>query len=267
MAITLTTSAQVIGTAQNNAWKAQLLAWYSGKSGNTATVHVSLRVAYIESGIYEYYGTNKGYSLSFNGSSSSTYTPKMYNDGTFTTMAERTQSLSGGSQIYPSASWWCYAYSTLSVAPSDTVRLPAFVVAPTKPSLTITNNNAHQNTINYGTSSFGNPSTGNVKLYWANNSAMTGKTLLETKTTTGLSNYVHSGLTADTTYYYQVIADNSSVTSTSSGSVTTRKAVYVPDENDETILVQKLLVPFNGLTKNVVKLYRGDSNNEAERIY
>ena len=266
MAITLTTSAQVIGSAQNNAWKAELLGWYSGKSGNTATVHVVLRVTYIESGVYEYYGTNKGYSLNFNGESSSTYASTMYN-GTAVNMAERTQSMSGGSTIYTSGSWWCYSYSTLSVSPSQTVSLPQFIIAPTTPTLNIVNDNAHQNSITYGTSSFGNPSTGTVKLYVADNPGMTSKTLLETKTTTGLFTCKHTSLTADTAYYYQVIADNSQASSTSTGNVTTRMATYVPDSNDETILVQKLLVPYNGLSKYVVKLYRGDSNNEAERIY
>ena len=266
MAITLTTSAQVIGSAQNSAWKAELLGWYSGKSGNTATVHVQLRVTYIESGVYEYYGTNKGYSLSFNGESSSTYTNKMYN-GTAVNMAERTLSMNGGDTIYTSGSWWCYSYPTISVSPSQTVQLPQFIIAPTTPTLNIVNNNAHQNTITYGTSSFGNPSTGTIKLYVANNPSMTSKTLLETKTTTGLFTYTHTSLTADTTYYYQAFADNGSATSFKQSSVTTRKAVYVPDENEETTLVQNLEVSFNGLSKNVLKLYRGNADDEAERIY
>lgn len=262
----LTTSAQVIGSAQDGGFKAELLGWYSGQSGNTATVHVSLRITFIDSNYSSYTGTNKSYSLNFNGTSSAQYANTMYINSPVT-MTERTQSLSGGSSISASGSWYSYNYGNFSVGLNGTWSLPAFVIAPTKPSLTIVNNNAHQNTITYGTSSFGNPSSGTVKLYVADNAQMTSKTLLETKTTTGLFTYTHTSLTADTTYYYQVIADNSQATSSSTGNVTTRKAVYVPDENEETILVQNLLVPFNGLSKNILKLYRGDSNNEAERIY
>lgn len=266
MAITLTTTSQLIGTANDAGFRAQLFGWYSNKSGNNATVHIELKVTFIDSSYTVYTGSNKSFSLNFNGTSSGQYANYMYLNSAIS-MAERTKSMTGGSTINASGAWYSYNYGNISVGLSDTVRLPVFVVAPTKPSLTITNNNAHQNTISYGTSSFGNPASGTVKLYVANNAAMTSKTLLETKTTTGLTNFVHTGLTADTTYYYQVIADNTSATSESTGNVTTRKAVYVPNASNKTTLVQNLLVPHNGLTKNVVKLYRGDSNNEAERIY
>ena len=267
MAITLTTSAQVVGSAQDAGFRAELLAWYSNKSGNTATVHVSLRVTYIDSNYSQYTGTNKSYSLNFNGTSSSGYASVMYLNSPVT-MAERTQSMSGGSTVNASGSWYSYQYGNFSVGLSDTVLLPAFIIAPTNPTLTIVNDNAHQNTITFGTSSFGNPSSGNIKLWRSTSSSFSSQTLLATETTVGAHTYVDTGLTADTTYYYRTRAANASANSEyTSGSVTTRKAVYVPDENDETILVQKLVVPYNGLSKYVIKLYRGDSNDEAERIY
>ena len=267
MAITLTTSAQVVGSAQDGGFRAELLAWYSNKSGNTATVHVSLRVTFIDANYSVYTGTNKSYSLNFNGTSSAGYSSAMYLNSAIT-MAERTQSMSGGSTISASGSWYSYNYGNFSVGLSDIVQLPAFIIAPATPTLTIVNDNAHQNTITFGTSSFGNPSTGNIKLWRSTSSSFSSQTLLATETTVGAHTYVDTGLTADTTYYYRARAANASANSEyTSGSVTTRKAVYVPDENEETILVQKLIVPYNGLSKYVLKLYRGDSNDEAERIY
>lgn len=265
--ITLTTSAQVIGITNNNAWRAELLGWYSNKSGNTATVHVALRITYIEAGVQTYYGTNKNYSLNFNGTSAAQY-PNTMTNGIGDWVAERTQTMTGGSTISASGSWSCYSYSNLSVSPSDTTVLPAFVIAPTTPTLTVTNNNAHQNTISYGTSSYGNPSSGNIKLWVATNPSFTSETLLETKTTTGQTSYVHTGLTANTTYYYRTKATNGSADSSYvSKNVTTRRATYVPNSDEETTLVQNLEVSFNGLSKNVLKLYRGNADDEAERIY
>lgn len=267
MAITLTTSAQVVGSAQDGGFRAELLAWYSNKSGNTATVHVSLRVTFIDSNYTYYYGTNKSYSLNFNGTSSAQYASNMQLNSPVT-MAERTQSMSGGSTINASGSWYSYNYGNFSVGLSDTVQLPAFIIAPATPTLTIVNDNAHQNTITFGTTSFGNPSSGNIKLWRSTSSTFSSETLLDTQTTTGPHTYVDTSRTADTTYYYRTRATNGSASSDYvSGNVTTRKAVYVPDENEETILVQKLIVPYNGLSKYVLKLYRGDSNDEAERIY
>lgn len=265
MAITLTNSPQIIGQASDSGFQARMMGWYTGQSGNTAIVHVELQILYYADAYY--YGTNKNYTLNFNGTSSGQYTPQM-NNGVWYSVAERTQTLSGGANISASGSWYSYVYGSFSIELMDTVSLPAFIIAPTTPTLTITNNNAHQNTISFGTSSFGNPSTGNIKLYVATNPSFTSETLLQTKTTTGLFTYTHTSLTANTTYYYRTIATNGSASSPYvSGNITTRRATYVADENDKSILTQSLLVSHNGLSKYVLKLYRGDSNNEAERIY
>lgn len=272
MAITLSTTKQRIGVNNDTGFQAELYGWYSNQSGNTATVHVELRVTFIDSRYTKYYGSNKNYSLDFNGTSTAQYAPEMSLNDTVT-MDARTQSLSGGSAISASGSWYSYEYGSFSVGLSDTVVLPAFIIAPSTPTLSIVNNNAHQNTITYGTSSWGQPNSGNIKLWVADNPSFTSETLLQTKTTTGSNVFVHTSLTADTTYYYRTLATNGSASSNYvSESVTTRKALYVPTPNDpeetnETILVQKLLVPFNGLSKNVIKLYRGNADDEAERIF
>ena len=68
--ITLTTSPQEVGIANDGGFRVRLLAWYSNKSGNTATVHVKEEVTFIDSNYTHYYGTNKNYTLNFNGTSS-----------------------------------------------------------------------------------------------------------------------------------------------------------------------------------------------------
>ena len=126
MAITLTTSEQEIGVASDSGFKAQLYGWYSGQSGNTATVNVKLRVTYIDSNYAYYYGTNKSYTLNFNGTSSAQYTPQM-NLNSGVDMVTRTQSgVTGGSSINASGSWYSYNYGTINVGLKDTVKLPTF---------------------------------------------------------------------------------------------------------------------------------------------
>lgn len=265
--ITLTTTAQIIGTASDGGFRAELLGWYTNRSGNTAVVHVALRVTFIDSAYTVYTGTNKSYSLNFNGTASAQYAPAM-NINAPAVVAERTQTMSGGSTVNASGSWYSYNYGNFSVGLSDTVQLPAFIIPPTTPTLTITNNNAHQNTIVYGTSSYGYPASGSVTLWFADNPDFTDEAQLDEQTITGPNTYVHENLTANTTYYYRTRATNGSATTDYvSGSVTTRRATYVPNADEETTLVQNLLVPFNGLTRNVIKLYRGNADNEAERIY
>ena len=274
MAVTLTSSWQTIATAQvsyvyeySYTWTIALQARYSNQSGNSATVRV--RAVITNNSAQAWYGTNKGYNVNNNGYVQ--YTETVNGGASFTTTEYTAGTLSGGASKSLSGNW--SVMGTYSATASETVTMPQFIIAPTTPTLTIVNNNAHQNTISYGTSSYGYPSTGNIKLYKSTDPTFSTETLLETKTTTGLFTYVDSGLTANTTYYYRTIATNGSASSPYvSGNTTTRRAVYVPTPNDpeesnETALVQNLLVPYNGLSRTVLKLYRGNADDEAERIY
>lgn len=269
MAVTLTSSWQNIASATvsyvyeySYTWRITLQARYTNQSGNSATVKV--RAVITNEANVEWYGTNKGYNINNNGYVQ--YTNSVGGGASFTTDEYSAGSLSGGSSRSLSGNW--SVMGSYSATASETVVMPQFIIAPSKPGLTVTTDNAHQNTIVYSETSYGYPSTGNTKLWFDTSSTFANETLLETKTTTGQWTFTHTGLTADTTYYYRVKASNGSADSAyTTGSVTTRKAVYVPDENEETILVQNLLVPFNGLSKNVIKLYRGNSDDEAERIY
>lgn len=124
--ITLTTSPQEVGIASDGGFRVRLLAWYSDKSGNTATVHVKEEVTFIDSNYAYYYGTNKNYTLNFNGTSSAQYADTMSLNSPVD-MAERTQGgVTGGSTISASASWYSYNYGTINCGLKDTVQLPTF---------------------------------------------------------------------------------------------------------------------------------------------
>ena len=79
--------------------------------------------------------------------------------------------------------------------------------APTKPTTSSSNTSYSQNTVTYGTTSFGVPASGTVYLYGGTSTAPT--TSLTSKTTTGNSSYSHTGLTPNTKYYYRSRAKNS----------------------------------------------------------
>ena len=269
MSHTLTTSWQTIATAQvsyvyeySYTWTIALQARYGNQSGNTATVYV--RAVITNNAAVEWYGTNKGYNINNNGYVQ--YTASVGGGASFTTNEYSAGTLNGGGSTSLSGTW--SVMGTYSATASETVVMPQFIIPPANPVISATTDNAHQNTIVWSLTSYGYPASGNVKLWYSTSSDFSTETLLDTKTTTGQFTYTHTGLTADTTYYYRAKATNGSADSSyATASVTTRKAVYVPDDNDETILVQNLLVPFNGLSRNVIKLYRGNADDEAERIY
>lgn len=216
MAITLTTSAQVVGSNQDGGFKGELLAWYSDKSGNNATVHVALRVTFIDSNYAYYYGTNKNYTLNFNGTSSAQYSPSMnINEGV--TMAERTQSVAGGSSISASGSWYSYNYGSFNINLSQTVNLPVFATKPATPTVSASTGTATTTSVTYGTTSFGTPNSGTVYLYGGTGSAPTGS--ITSKTTTGNSTFTHSGLASNTRYYYRARAYNNQLWSDYSSTV------------------------------------------------
>ena len=269
MSVTLDSSWQNIASAQlsytyeySYTWTITLQARYSNQSGNSATVRV--RAVITNNAGYPWYGSNKGYNI--NGNGYVQYDATVNGGASFTTNEYTAGTLNGGET---KSLWGTYSVmGSYSATASEVVVMPQFIIPPSTPTISVTNNNAHKNTILYSVNSYGYPSTGTLKLYWANNPSFASQTLLATQSTTGLFTYTHSSLTADTTYYYRVIASNGSAYSEYvSTNVRTRQATYVPNENSKTTLVQSLLVPYNGLSKYVLKLYRGDSNNEAERIY
>lgn len=154
---------------------------------------------------------------------------------------------------------------------SGTATVSSIVVAPTKPTVSVSNVDSFTNQITWGTTSFGNPSTGTVYLYWGTTSTPT--TQLATKTTTGNTTYTHAGRKPNTTYYYRARAYNGSAWSdySTTVSVKTKVAALVPYPNDpaetnQGKYIQKLETSYQGLARAVLKLY--DSNDGvARRIY
>lgn len=97
------------------------------------------------------------------------------------------------------------------------ITLPQASTAPNKPTVSINTAYAASIIVNYGTSSFGNPSSGTVYLYGGTSSSPT--TQITSKTLTGNSNYQNTGLTGNTKYYYRARAKNSQLWSSYSDEV------------------------------------------------
>lgn len=104
---------------------------------------------------------------------------------------------------------------------SATVWFPEPYSPPSTPSISVSATSSTSVVVTYGTSSFGNPSSGTVYLYGGTSSTPT--TQIASKTSTGNSTYNHTGLTANTQYYYRARAYNGNQWSGYSGtaSVTT----------------------------------------------
>lgn len=90
---------------------------------------------------------------------------------------------------------------------SGSITVPSQAVAPTTPTVSASNpGTTNSNSVTWGTTSMGTPSSGTVYLYGGTSASPT--TQLTTKTTTGNSTYTHSSLAANTKYYYRARANN-----------------------------------------------------------
>lgn len=266
MAVTLTNDWQTIATTTlnytytyNYTWTVSLQAKYQNQSGNSAEVRV--RAIITNSTGYSWTGTNKYYNVNNNGAVN--YAGTVAGWGSFTTNEYSAGNLNGGSSTSLSATWQVINYSTTA---SETVTMPTFQIAPNVPTVSVSNNDPYQNSVTFGTSSFGIPSSGTVYLYGGTSNNPTIQ--LTSKGTLGNSTFTHSGLRPNTTYYYRARAKNTADLwsgYSATISITTKRAVYVSYE-DKTKLVRKLEVPFNGLARKVLKLYDSD-DEKARRIY
>lgn len=106
---------------------------------------------------------------------------------------------------------WVYNNGYASNVYTYTVNFETSYTAPDRPTISVGTRTANSIVLTYGTTSFGNPSTGTVYLYGGDSASPT--TQIASKTTTGNSSYTHSGLTPNTKYYYRSKASNSQASS------------------------------------------------------
>lgn len=268
MAVTLTTEWTTVATAQlsyfydySYTWTIALQARYGNQSGNSAIVYA--RAIITNNSAYQWYGTNKGYNIANQGYVQ--YTPAVNGYASFTTTEYSLGSMTGGNSQSISGVW--SVMGSYVATASETVVMPQFEVAPSKPTISAKVDNAHQITITWGVRDFGVPSSGSAVLQFKPYSGNTWQTI-DTKTATGQWTKVVGWLTALTRYEIRAFASNSSKTTWSDTvGIYTSNAIYVPDANSKTDFVETMYVPLNGLTKRVIKLYRGNADGEAERIF
>lgn len=157
MAITLTTSPQIVGRNEGSTIKTYLYAWYDGQSGNSCTVHTRLTCKCVGT---TYTGTNKSYFMRLGGYDSGIiqwgYAP--LNDGQEYTVAEASWSYSGGNQIAASAGFWTYVFGSADVGLADAVYVPVFNSPPTGLSVSVAEVYTNGAKFNTSISSYGTPS-------------------------------------------------------------------------------------------------------------
>lgn len=197
----------------------------ASRSGNTVTLSnliVSVRVSVV----YSCYGETQNYYIAntaSGGALTQTGTFELnFNDGPNHTESHSLPNVSitvGASDT--SKILYLRATSNEDAQIPFTITFPTGVVAPNTPTISGTTSTYNINSITYGTSSFGTPSTGTVYLYRGTSASPT--TQITSKTTTGSSTYSDSGLIPNTTYYYRARAYNGSAYSdySNDSSVTT----------------------------------------------
>lgn len=110
-----------------------------------------------------------------------------------------------------------------SASTTFSVSWPAGTVAPTTPTVSASNpGTTNTNSVTWGTTSMGTPSSGTVYLYGGTSASPT--TQLTTKTTTGNTTYTHSSLSSNTKYYYRSRANNGQWSSYSSDATAVTRA-------------------------------------------
>lgn len=174
------------------------------KSGNTITLS---GMALYATMLYASYGSD-------------TDTFLLRANGTQILSQGRTLSASGGtatSYFYPNNASFTVSGSATSATisaghsgesdwGSTSISFDATYVAPTTPTISATAGIVSDASVTYGTTSFGNPSTGTVYLYGGTTASPTAQ--LNSATTTGDHTFAHTGLDFNTTYYYRSRAYN-----------------------------------------------------------
>ena len=154
---------------------------------------------------------------------------------------------------------------------SGSITIPSQTANPEKPTVYATPYTKTSVAVNYGTYSF-NAQSGTISLYASTTSGFTpdSSNLINTKSTTRGSIFIHTGLTSGVTYYYKAVADNGTYSSTSDEASVVVAYNYPPKiygpVNDLTEKADKFYGSVNGNTKKILKVY-GSVNGQTKRIF
>lgn len=148
---------------------------------------------------------------------------------------------------------------------SVSVQYDPTLANPDMPTVSAIADSNSQISITYGTTSFGYPTNGTVKLLGGTEQNPT--TEIDSKTTTGDTTFVHTGLVPGVQYYYKAVASNGSLASLSTvvSAMTDRYGMY-GSVSGSCKRITKMYGAVNGNTKKVEKIY-GSVNGVTKRIF
>lgn len=156
--------------------------------------------------------------------------------------------------------WW----SSDNLSGNFGISFPAY---PAVPTVSIVSKTANSITLEYGVSSFGS-ATGTVTLNAGTSSS--SLTAIDTYTQAGSTKtFTYTGLDADTTYYFNVVATNSDDNTAQSDIINTttlKNVAMYGSVNNFTRNIEKIYGSVNGQTKEVKKIY-GSVNGVTKRIF
>ena len=178
-------------------------------SGSTSSTNVTQSICI--SGDPNNYGYSQTGALTVAGGQQNTW------QGPYFTASRTFDSSRSGNTIY--VGWKTVdnlGYGYLSGSGNVQITLPQAYTAPNTPTISASASGVNSVSVTYGTSSFGNPSSGTVYLY---GTASGSTSSITSKTSTGSSTYSHTGRTGNTRYYYRSRASNGQLWSSYSSEV------------------------------------------------
>lgn len=140
-----------------------------------------------------------------------------------------------------------------------------FPVAPTKPTVVSAGTGFRTISVTYGTTSFGAPSTGVVRLYGGTDP--NSGPLLDTYANTGTKTFTLADVLSNTTYYFRAVADNSQkLTNSDRLDVTSQKdPKFLGSARGKAVRIKKMYCSKDGKTANM-KFY-GSVSGVTKRIF
>ena len=141
-----------------------------------------------------------------------------------------------------------------------------FAVAPTTPTVTSAGTGFRSISVEYGTTSFGAPDTGIVRLYGGTTANPT--TLIDSYDQTGTKTFTLTDVLPNTTYYFHAIADNHIKQSSYSSDITItsqKDPKFLGSARGKAALIKKMYCSVDGKTK-AMKFY-GSASGVTKSIF